>query len=41
MKDTFKDNKIFDLLGRELLAIPNRRMYIKNGKKYITNGRKP
>jgi hypothetical protein len=40
MKDTFNDNKIFDLLGRELFAIPNRRIYIKNGKKYITNGRK-
>ena len=33
------DNKIYDLLGRELLAIPNNRMYIKNGKKYITNER--
>jgi hypothetical protein len=39
--NTINDNKIFDLLGRELLAIPNRRIYIKNGKKYITNGRKP
>jgi hypothetical protein len=41
IKYTFNDNKIFDLLGRELLATPNRRIYIKNGKKYITNGRKP
>jgi hypothetical protein len=35
------NNKIFDLLGRELFTTPNRRIYIKNGKKYITNGRKP
>jgi hypothetical protein len=35
------DNRMYDLLGRELFTIHNRRIYIKNGKKYITNGRKP
>ena len=33
------DNKMYDLLGREIFEIPNRIVYIKNGKKYITNGR--
>ena len=35
------DGQMYDLLGRELFEVPNRRIYIKNGKKYITNGRKP
>ena len=39
IKYTLNDNKIFDLLGKELFAIPNRRIYIKNGKKYLTNGK--
>tara|TARA_R100001244_G_scaffold8966_1_gene11053 strand:+ start:229 stop:726 length:498 start_codon:yes stop_codon:yes gene_type:complete len=33
------DGKRYDLLGREIFEIHNRRIYIKNGKKYITNGR--
>ena len=33
------DGKMYDLLGREIFEIHNRRIYIKNGKKYITNGR--
>ena len=30
-----KDNKMYDLLGRELFEIPKGTMYIKNRKKYI------
>ena len=30
------DNKIYDLFGRELNAIPSRKMYIKNKRLYIT-----
>ena len=35
------DNRIYDLLGREIFEVPKGTIYIKNGKKYITNGRKP
>ena len=30
-----KDNKMYDLLGREIFEIPKGTMYIKNRKKYI------
>ena len=30
------NNKIYDLLGRELTTIPLGTMYIRNNKKYIT-----
>ena len=33
------DNKIYDLLGRELTEIPVGKLYIKNNKLYITNER--
>jgi hypothetical protein len=34
--ERINDNKIYDLLGREIVGeIPNNTMYIKNGKKYI------
>ena len=36
--NTTKNNKTYDLLGREIFEIPNGAIYIKNGKKYI---RKP
>ena len=29
------DNKMYDLLGRELLEVPNGQLYIQNRKKYI------
>ena len=31
------DNKIYDMLGKELLEIPTGQMYIQNGKLYTTN----
>ena len=31
------DNKIYDMLGKELLEIPTGQMYIQNGKLYIRN----
>ena len=31
------DNKIYDLLGREIFEIPTGTIYIKNGKKYLRN----
>ena len=34
--DKINDNKIYDLLGRELSKIPVGNMYIRNGKLYIT-----
>ena len=34
--DKINDNKIYDLLGRELSEIPVGNMYIRNGKLYIT-----
>ncbi len=33
--DQLNNNKIYDLLGRELLEVPVGQMYIKNRKKYI------
>lgn len=33
--DQLNDNKIYDLLGRELLEAPIGKMYIQNRKKYI------
>ena len=33
------DNKIYDLLGRELTEIPVGKLYIRNQKLYINNGR--
>jgi hypothetical protein len=33
--DQLNDNKIYDLLGRELLEVPVGQMYIQNRKKYI------
>tara|TARA_R100000963_G_C4617229_1_gene85788 strand:+ start:312 stop:824 length:513 start_codon:yes stop_codon:yes gene_type:complete len=35
------DNRMYDLLGREIFEVPKGTIYIKNGKKYIINGRKP
>jgi len=32
---TIKDNKMYDLLGREIFEIPEGTIYIKNRKKYI------
>ena len=31
------DNKIYDLLGRELIEIPKNKMYIKNNKIYLND----
>tara|TARA_R110000824_G_scaffold174488_1_gene352670 strand:- start:22 stop:519 length:498 start_codon:yes stop_codon:yes gene_type:complete len=39
--NTINDNKMYDLLGREIFEVPKGAIYIKSGKKYITNGRKP
>ena len=33
--NTINDNKMYDLLGRELLEVPIGTIYIKNRKKYI------
>ena len=33
--DQLNDNKMYDLLGRELLEVPVGQMYIQNRKKYI------
>ena len=33
--NTFNDNKMYDLMGREVVDIPLGTIYIKNGKKYI------
>jgi|TARA_B110000908_G_C10204563_1_gene427038 hypothetical protein len=33
--DQLNDNKMYDLLGRELLEVPVGQLYIKNRKKYI------
>jgi len=33
--ETINDNKIYDMLGRELVEAKVGQMYIKNGKKYI------
>ena len=34
--EKFNNNKIYDLLGREIIGdIPNNTMYIRNNKKYI------
>tara|TARA_R110000765_G_scaffold134002_1_gene232896 strand:- start:10 stop:849 length:840 start_codon:yes stop_codon:yes gene_type:complete len=33
--ETINDNKIYDMLGRELNEVPLGTMYIQNGKKYI------
>jgi hypothetical protein len=33
--DQLNDNKMYDLLGRELLEVPIGQMYIQNRKKYI------
>ena len=35
IKPHVQDNKIYDLLGRELKSIPKRGMYIKNSLKYF------
>ena len=32
---TITDNKMYDLLGRELFVIPKGAIYIKNRKKFI------
>jgi hypothetical protein len=34
--ETINNNKIYDLLGRELTKIPVGTIYIRNQKKYIT-----
>ena len=33
--ERFNDNKIYDVMGRELLYIPTGTMYIQNRKLYI------
>ena len=33
--NTIKNNKTYDLLGREVFEIPKGSIYIKNRKKYI------
>ena len=33
--NTFNDNKMYDLMGREVVDVPLGTIYIKNGKKYI------
>ena len=33
--DTIKDNRMYDLLGREIFEIQKGTIYIKNRKKYI------
>ena len=35
--DKINDNKMYDLLGREIFEVPIGTIYIKNGKKYINN----
>ena len=33
--DTKADNRIFDIMGRELKSVPENGIYIQNGKKYV------
>ena len=33
--NTFNNNKMYDLIGREVIDVPLGTIYIKNGKKYI------
>ena len=33
--ETINNNKMYDLLGRELIEVPVGMMYIRNNKKYI------
>ena len=35
--NTIKQNKIYDMLGRELKEIPRNKLYIKNNKIYLND----